>query len=305
MPRDARSRSQGQGRHRAGRRPERDSRPIRLVLLARSAGEWQEARDLLAPVEVLDVADALLFRANALGQDKKERATQLRTLAIKVLGTSAQLRRAVIASRNGTTIKWYDFLLHSQLSSHGATRQIRSLAPRKHLLFFDFYHHVGNCQRHGPTRPDAGSVLPLRYPDSVRLGPPFSLPILEVPMARALSVISVRDLGCGQASGELAQLARSGGDPQLLCVSRDPPHYRGRPEVPWSAHWHNLGLHTWVLRSPITWAYDRPGWRSLSPRRQPLDILPTELLSPGRGPLTTVPATVSETPRRSQPASET
>ena len=41
-----------------------------------------------APVEVLDVADALLFRANALGQDKKERAAQLRTLAIKVLGTS-------------------------------------------------------------------------------------------------------------------------------------------------------------------------------------------------------------------------
>jgi hypothetical protein len=45
-----------------------------------------------APVEVLDVADALLFRANALGQDKKERATQLRTLAIKVLGTSTRLK---------------------------------------------------------------------------------------------------------------------------------------------------------------------------------------------------------------------
>jgi hypothetical protein len=46
-----------------------------------------------APVEVLDVADALLFRANALGQDKKERATQLRTLAIKVLGTSTRLKK--------------------------------------------------------------------------------------------------------------------------------------------------------------------------------------------------------------------
>ena len=52
-----------------------------------------------APVEVLDVADALLFRANALGQDKKERATQLRTLAIKVLGTSRPL-----ASRDAQTI---------------------------------------------------------------------------------------------------------------------------------------------------------------------------------------------------------
>ena len=63
----------------------------------------------------------------------------------------SQLRRAIIASTIGTTIEWYDFLLHSQLSSHDTTRQIRSLALRKHLLFFDFYHHVGNCQRHGPT----------------------------------------------------------------------------------------------------------------------------------------------------------
>src|SRR5215470_3896921 len=67
-----------------------------------------------------------------------------------------------------------DLLIHSQLSSHDTTRQIRSLAPRKDLLFFDFYHHVGNCQRHTPTRPDAGSVLPLRYPNSVRFACPYA-----------------------------------------------------------------------------------------------------------------------------------
>jgi hypothetical protein len=105
--------------------------------------------------------------------------------------------------------------IHSQLSSPDTTRQIRSLASREHLLFLDFYHHVGNCQRHDPTRPDAGSVLPPRYRNSVRLEPP-SCQVVEVPMTRTLSVISVRGPGCGRAPGELAQLARSGGDPQLL-----------------------------------------------------------------------------------------
>jgi hypothetical protein len=54
-------------------------------------------------------------------------------------------------------------------------------------------------------------------------------------MARALSVISARDLGCGRAPGKLAQLARSGGDPQLLgftetllTIAADPKHFGAR-----------------------------------------------------------------------------
>ena len=110
-------------------------------------------------------------------------------------------------------IRTADLLIHSQLSSPDTTRQIRSLAPRKDLLFFD-YHHVGNCQRHSPTtRRRVGGTPALPQFGQI------SLPIcqvVEVPMARALGVISVRDSGCGRAPGELAQLARSGGDPQLL-----------------------------------------------------------------------------------------
>jgi hypothetical protein len=64
---------------------------VRASRRVRSTGMQYE----FAPVEVLDVADALLFRANALGQDKKERATQLRTLAIKVLGTSKPFKKIV------------------------------------------------------------------------------------------------------------------------------------------------------------------------------------------------------------------
>jgi hypothetical protein len=85
------------------------------------------------------------------------------------------------------------------IARHDPTNPVT--CPREHLLFLDFCHHVGNCQRHGPTRPDARSVLPLRYPNSVSLANHhFSLPIcqvVEVPMARALSDISVRDPGCG------------------------------------------------------------------------------------------------------------
>jgi hypothetical protein len=46
----------------------------------------------LAPAEVLEVADALLFRANALGQDKREQASHLRTLAFRFLGTSTRFK---------------------------------------------------------------------------------------------------------------------------------------------------------------------------------------------------------------------
>jgi len=45
-----------------------------------------------APVEVLEVADALLFRANALGQDKREQAAHLRTLAIRFLGSAKHFK---------------------------------------------------------------------------------------------------------------------------------------------------------------------------------------------------------------------
>jgi hypothetical protein len=71
----------------------------------------------------------------------------------------------------GKRVAAHQLLILSQLSSRDTIRQIRSLAPREHLLFLDFYHHVGNRQRHDPTRPDAGSVLPPRNPNSVRLEP--------------------------------------------------------------------------------------------------------------------------------------
>jgi len=43
----------------------------------------------LAPVEVVD---ALLFRANALGHDKREQTTHLRKLAIRFLETSTHVK---------------------------------------------------------------------------------------------------------------------------------------------------------------------------------------------------------------------
>jgi hypothetical protein len=42
------------------------------------------------------------------------------------------------------------------------------------------------------------------------------MPSRRGPDGTGTSVISVRDPGCGRAPRELAQLARSGGDPQLL-----------------------------------------------------------------------------------------
>ena len=45
-----------------------------------------------APVEVLEIVDALLFRANALGQDKREQTTHLRKLAIRFLETSTHVK---------------------------------------------------------------------------------------------------------------------------------------------------------------------------------------------------------------------
>ena len=51
----------------------------------------------LAPVEMLEVVDALLFRANALGRNKREQATHLRKLAMRFLGTSTDLKE--VASR--------------------------------------------------------------------------------------------------------------------------------------------------------------------------------------------------------------
>jgi hypothetical protein len=56
----------------------------------------------LAPAEVLEVADALLFRANALGQDKREQASHLRTLAFGFLGTSTRFKE--MASRDTQTL---------------------------------------------------------------------------------------------------------------------------------------------------------------------------------------------------------
>jgi hypothetical protein len=56
----------------------------------------------LAPAEVLEVADALLFRANALGQDKREQASHLRTLAFRFLGTSTRFKE--MASRDTQTL---------------------------------------------------------------------------------------------------------------------------------------------------------------------------------------------------------
>ena len=47
----------------------------------------------LAPTELLAVVDALLFRANALEQDKRELATDLRKLAMRFLGTSTCLKQ--------------------------------------------------------------------------------------------------------------------------------------------------------------------------------------------------------------------
>jgi hypothetical protein len=46
----------------------------------------------LAPVEVLEVVDALLFRANALGHNKREQTTHLRKLAIRFLETSTYVK---------------------------------------------------------------------------------------------------------------------------------------------------------------------------------------------------------------------
>ena len=47
----------------------------------------------LAPTELLEVVDALLFRANALERDKLELATDLRKLAMRFLGTSTRLKQ--------------------------------------------------------------------------------------------------------------------------------------------------------------------------------------------------------------------
>lgn len=56
----------------------------------------------LAPTELLEVVDALLFRANALEQDKRELATDLRKLAMRFLGTSTRLKQ--IASRDAEAL---------------------------------------------------------------------------------------------------------------------------------------------------------------------------------------------------------
>jgi hypothetical protein len=62
--------------------------------------------------------------------------------------------------------------------------------------------------------------------------------------------------------------------------SQGPLHHRGRPEAPWNAHWHNLGApHLGFCAHPSHGHMIVPGG-GLSPRRQPLDSLPTELLSP-------------------------
>jgi hypothetical protein len=45
----------------------------------------------LAPVEVLEIVDALLFRANALGRNKPEQTTHLQKLAIRFLETSTHV----------------------------------------------------------------------------------------------------------------------------------------------------------------------------------------------------------------------
>jgi hypothetical protein len=114
-------------------------------------------------------------------------------------GSRNEAEKNGIANKYLVTAGWIrttDLLIHSQLSSHDTTRQIRSLAPRKHPLFFDFYHHVGNCQRHGPTRPDAGSVLPVQFGQ-------IRATILQLarprgPDGTGTQLISVRDLGCGR-----------------------------------------------------------------------------------------------------------
>jgi hypothetical protein len=51
----------------------------------------------LAPVEMLEVVDALLFRANALGRNKREQATDLRKLAMRLLGASTKRNGDVAA----------------------------------------------------------------------------------------------------------------------------------------------------------------------------------------------------------------
>jgi hypothetical protein len=56
----------------------------------------------LAPTELLEVVDALLFRANALERDKQELATDLRKLAMRFLGTSTRLKQ--IASRDAQAL---------------------------------------------------------------------------------------------------------------------------------------------------------------------------------------------------------
>ena len=56
----------------------------------------------LAPTELLEVVDALLFRANALEQDKRELATHLRKLAMRFLGASTRLKQ--ITSRDAQTL---------------------------------------------------------------------------------------------------------------------------------------------------------------------------------------------------------
>ena len=47
----------------------------------------------LAATELREVVDALLFRANALEQDKRELGTDLRKLAIRFLGTSTRSKQ--------------------------------------------------------------------------------------------------------------------------------------------------------------------------------------------------------------------
>jgi hypothetical protein len=66
----------------------------------------------LGPAEVLEVADALLFRANALGQDKREQASYLRTLAFRFLGTSTRFKE--MASR---AIRRHSLVSPPQLST--------------------------------------------------------------------------------------------------------------------------------------------------------------------------------------------
>jgi hypothetical protein len=58
----------------------------------------------LAPTELLEVVDALLFRANALEQDKRELATDLRKLAMRILGTSTRSKQ--IAQALAHTPEW-------------------------------------------------------------------------------------------------------------------------------------------------------------------------------------------------------